>query len=177
MRRRKNSIKQAEKTLDAFSEKRKRGRPGVRAPEIAGRGENYRLIFSQIWDVVGSALLSAKTEGDVIRAFEQRFVYLREFEPLASLILQVLGEPKFPKRTEPQRNFLADSLAGRGWISPRRSRDICLKERGKKKEDHVIRREYYVECTCGYKGPALDEGCRKCGAGRSSRPLLHLNWQ
>jgi hypothetical protein len=175
MPKREKKPKQAKKTLDAFSPKRGRGRPGVRASEIGGRGENYRLIFSQIWDAVGSALLKAKTEEDVDRAFDPRPVYKHEFVPMASLILRVLHDPKFPKRPEPQRNFLANSLAGRGWISPRRSRDICLQERNKK-ENHIIRREYYIECTCGYKGPALDGGCRRCGAGKSSHPRLDFNW-
>lgn len=176
MRKRRKVAKQAEKPLDTFSKRPKRGRPGVRPSEISGRGEHYRLIFTHIWDVVGSALLQARTEEQVVRAFDPCPNYQREFEHQASLILRVLREPKFPKRTKPQRNFLADSLAGLGRISPRRSRDICLHERNKI-EHHIIREEYYVECTCGYQGPALDGGCRKCGAGKSPHPILHLNWQ
>ena len=177
MPKRKKEPKQVKKTLDTYSPKRRRGRPGVRPSEISGRSYNYRLIFSQIWDVVGSALLKAKTEEDVIRAFDARPIYQQEFASIASLVLKVLRDLKFPKRPEPQRNFLADSLAGRGWISPRRSRDICLQERNKEKEHEIICREYYVECTCGYKGPALDGGCRKCGVGKSSYPRLDFSWQ
>jgi hypothetical protein len=168
--------KRAKKSLDTISPKRGRGRPGVRASEISGRAGHYRLIFEQTWEVLGNDLISAKTEKDVIRVFEQRPTYQQEFQPIASLIIRVLRDPKFPKRPEPQRNFLADSLAGRGWISPRRSRDICLQERNKK-EDHIIRREYYVECTCGYKGPALDGGCRRCGVGKFSHPIFRFDWQ
>jgi hypothetical protein len=183
----KKARKTPEKTLDMVSAKRGRGRPGVRASEIRGRGDHYRLLFRQIWNDItdargetlkglGDALLRAKTEEEVVRAFAPWPNYQRDFEPIAPLILKVLCEPRFSKRREAQINFLADSLAGRGWISPRRSRDICQQER-KKKENHIIRREYYIECSCGYKGPALDNGCRKCGAGKSSRPHLALDWQ
>jgi len=27
-----------------------------------------------------------------------------------------------------------------------------------------LRFEYYVECSCRYKGPSLDHACPKCGA-------------
>src|SRR5437867_6072956 len=64
-----------------------------------------------------------------------------------------------------QINFLADSLAGTGIVSPRRSRDICAAERAKEKRTHrIIRFEFYVECSCGYKGPSENHACRKCGA-------------
>ncbi len=167
MPKRKKGPKQAEKALDTFSEKRKRGRPGLRPSEISGRSYNYRLIFSHIWDVVGSALLKAETEEDVDRAFDPRPVYKREFLPLASRILRVLHDPKFPKRPEPQRNFLADSLAGRDWISPRRCRDICGQERRKDRERarfKILRWEFYIVCSCKYKGPSLNHTCPKCGS-------------
>ena len=80
-------------------------------------------------------------------------------------VLQVLREPKFPKQRAPQSNFLADSLAGLGWISPRRSRDICERERAKgKRAHHIIRYEFYVECSCGYKGRSRKYACPNCGA-------------
>lgn len=69
------------------------------------------------------------------------------------------------KRREAQINFVADSLAGLGWITPRRSRDICDQERAiKKRADKIIRYEFYIECYCGYKGRSHDPGCPKCGA-------------
>lgn len=154
------------KSLDTFSQKRGRGRPGVRASEISGRAYNYGLVFSQIWDVMGWPLLVAKTEEEVIKAVEPT-PYKDEFATIASLVLQVLHDPKFPKRREAQINFLADSLAGRGLISPRRSRDICEQERAKeraKSRHKILRKEFYIECSCGYRGPARDSACRKCGA-------------
>jgi hypothetical protein len=171
MPKRKKDRKMAKKPLDTVFGKRSRGRPGVRKSEISGRSYNYRLIFSQIWKVVGDALMKAKAEEDVLRAFDLTPGYKQEFSPLASLILQVLNDPKFPKRPEPQRSFLADSLAGIGRISPRRARDICEQERKRqKKEHHIIRQDFYIECTCRYEGPALHGKCPKCGTDTVSIP-------
>ncbi len=170
MPKRKKARKARKKPLDTIYGKRPRGRPGVRPSEIRGRGDHYRLIFSQIWKVVGAVLLKARNEEDVIRVFDLAASYKLEFAPVASPILRVLRDPKFPKRPEPQRNFLADSLAGRGLISPRRSRDICEQER-KKKVHLIIRQDYYIECTCRYKGPALHGSCPKCGTDRLALPF------
>jgi len=82
-------------------------------------------------------------------------------------ILALIRDPKFPKRREQRINFLADSLGGRPDVALRTSRDICAKERAKQRSrsaHKILRHEYYVECTCGYKGPARDNACRKCGA-------------
>jgi hypothetical protein len=154
------------KPLDTFLQTRGRGRPGVRVSEITGRSYNYQLIFSQIWDFVGRPLLAANTKEEVVKALEPT-PYKDEFAGIASLVLQVVRDPKFPKRREAQINFLGNSLAGRGLISPRRSRDICEQERAReraKSKYKIIRKEFYIECSCGYKGPARDNACRKCGA-------------
>jgi hypothetical protein len=47
MQKRKKSQIETEKPLDAFSEKRPRGRPGVPPSEVALRAGSYRRIF---WD-------------------------------------------------------------------------------------------------------------------------------
>ena len=167
MAKRKKPARQPQEPLDTFSKKRGRGRPGVRRSEIAGRGYHYRLLFGQIWDWAGDKLVQAKTEEDVIKALEPGESYKRTLLCVASLIPKVVADPKFPKRRQAQINFLADSLAGLGAVSPRRSRDICEQERAKQRKKtryRIIRREYYIECTCGYKGPAQDDACRKCGA-------------
>jgi len=138
-----------------------------------GRADNYRGIWSNIWDTVGKQLLQAESEEDVIKAFELEAHYKSEFAPIAALILKVLREKKFPKTKEAQINFLADSLAGREWISPRRSRDICEVER-KKPIHHIIRQDFYIECTCGYEGPAYKNACPKCGAVSLDLPGFSL---
>lgn len=167
--RKKTSLK-PEKPLDTFSKKRSRGRPRrVNPSETSGRAQNYRGILNQVWDQLGPLLEQAQTEEDVTTAFKEgASPYAREFMPaLAGLVLEVMGDRRFPERRKPQINFLADSLAGRGWVRPRRSRDICARERAKEgpKSPHkIIRKEFYIECECGYKGPARDDACRKCGA-------------
>ncbi len=186
MRKRKRVRKtpqKAEKVLDRFlsSEKRGRGRPArVRASEIQGRADNYRLILGQIWGRLREPLLKATTQEEVTKAFEEYGrPYAQDFVPvLSSLILKVISDVKFPKRPETQIGFLADSLAGVGWISARRSRDICERERNKK-VNYIIRQDYYIECTCYYKGPALYGKCPKCGTDKLSdilslQKLMHL---
>jgi len=154
--------------LDRFSEKPRRGRPAkVRPPEIRGRADNYRVIFNQVWERLWPLLSKAQAEADVVEAFQQGAnPYAQEFVPsLSKLILEVSHDRKFPKRRQAQINFLADSLAGLGRIAPRRSRDICANERTKaKRAHHIIRYEFYVECSCGYKGKSRNRACPKCGA-------------
>lgn len=162
--------REAQKPLDTSSPKKQRGRPPrMRGSEIWGRAENYRGIFKYIWDALRTPLLEAGTEDEVIQAFEKYGqAYAREFIPhQAGLILKVIHDPNFPKTPEPQMNFLADSIAALGRVSPRRSRDIAAQERARyraKTKHHILRHEFYVECSCGYKGPARDSACRKCGA-------------
>ena len=170
MPKRRKTEKEPQKGLDNVLEKKPRGRrQRMRHSEIWGRADNYRGIFKYIWDRLRGPLLEAKTEEEVRQAVEKHAQpYANELVPhLVGLILKVIRDPKFPKRPEPQRNFLADSLAGLGWVTPRRSRDIAAQERARyraKTKYHILRHEFYVECTCGYKGPARDNACRKCGA-------------
>jgi len=168
---------QPEKILDTFSEKRRRGRPPKISPTVVfGRAENYRKMLTQVWPQLRDPLLTASggTEEEVTKAFETYAQpYSQSFVPgLASHILEVIHERKFPTRPKPQVHFLADSLAGRPNVGPRRSRDICAEERAKasaRSPHKILRKEFYVECSCGYKGPARNDACRKCGA---AIPLL-----
>jgi hypothetical protein len=193
MAKRKKRHTEAEKPLDAFSKKRRRGRPGVQPLEVVLRAGNDRQMF---WDYRldkkkkeyvrakpsdwAMQLLASKSVEDVERAFESRPLSIQnEFKPLFPLILQVLHERAFPKKPETQLDFLADSIAARGEVAPRTSRDICEKERAKerrKSRHRILRHEYYVECSCGFKGPARDNACRKCGAeiGQSLAGLMGL---
>lgn len=113
-------------------------------------------------------LLASKTVEDVERAFQTQPLSIQnEFRPIFPIILKVLRERTFPKKLETQLDFLADSIAARGEVAARTSRDICERERAKqryKSRHRILRHEYYVECSCGYKGPARDNACRKCGA-------------
>jgi hypothetical protein len=181
MTKRKALISTPKEPLDTFSKKRSRGRPRRGIPsEISGRAYNYRLILNQVWDRLWPLLAEAQTRKDVIRAFEEgASPYTKEFMPaLAGLIIEVVHERRFPARREPRINFLADSLAGYGRVRPRRSRDICANQRAKEdtKSPHkIIRKEFYVECECGYKGPARDNACKRCRA--EIPPSLDTLWR
>ncbi len=172
MPRRKKPTQKPEKILDTFSEKRGRGRPlKIRPSEVWGRARNYRMMLAEVWPKLRDPLLATEAgrEEDVIRAFENYAQpYARNFVPgLASDILRVIHEQKFPERPRAQTNFLADSLAGRPNVEPRTSRDICGQERAKEraKSPHkIIRKEFYIVCSCGYKGPAQNNACPRCGA-------------
>jgi hypothetical protein len=169
MAKRKRPQKTAEKTLDRFSVQRGRGRPIKVVPTaVAGRAWNYRGLLPRIWNELEGPLLAAKAPEDVVKAFEAALPGSNEFPPLAPLILEVIQNPHFPKRQKARINFLADSVAGGGLVTPRRSRDICAEERTAKEEakraPYIIRYEYYVECSCGYRGQSENHACRKCGA-------------
>jgi hypothetical protein len=145
-----------------------RGRPATVVPsQVYGRAENFRENLHQVWDRLWPLLSKAQTEEEVTKAFQDGArPYDRDFVPsLAALTLQVLRETTLPKRQKSLQRFLADSLAGVGVVTPRRSRDICAKERAKRKRaHHILRYEFYVECSCGYKGHSKNHACLKCGA-------------
>ena len=155
------------KGLDSTSENRGRGRPAnVRASEVRGRADNYRWILDQVWDRLWPLLSKANNEDEVVRAFQEgASPYDRDFVPaLAALIRDTLRDRTFPQvRKKAQVNFLADSLAALGSVSPRRSRDICAAERAKVVHK-ILRYEWYIQCSCGYRGPSHDHACPKCRA-------------
>lgn len=168
-RKEKTLKKVPKKTLDTPSGKRRPGRPGVRGSEIRGRADQYRLLLGTIWKNIRDPLLKAQSKDDVIAAFPEGDAYHSHwFVPgYAGLILQIIRESRFPKRSKTQMNFFADSLASGFDVTPRRSRDICAEQRAKDvppSEHEIIRKEFYVECSCGYKGPASHNACRKCRA-------------
>jgi len=163
----------AQKTLDPYLEKRSRGRPTqVARSTVTGRAENYRGALEALWLKLNEPLLAAKDDDGVTEAFEKYGQpYANNFAPrFSGEILALIRDPLFPKRARAQVSFLAESLAGRPEVSARRSRDICAKERQHERAQSphkILRKEFYVECSCGYKGPALNNACRKCGAGIS----------
>jgi len=166
MKKSESGQKTTKKVLDTYSTKRPPGRPQTVVPSaIEGRADNYRGILDHVWNELWTPLSAAETEESVVAAFRSAIPGERQFSELASLILRVLKERNFPKRRQARINFLADSIAGFGTVTPRRSRDICAEERARQQRTHhILRFEFYVECSCGYKGPSLDRACRKCGA-------------
>ena len=158
-------------------EKPKRGRPRVaRYPEVWGRAGNYKYSLSQAWPKLCVPLLNAQNVEGVIVAFEDHAqACAQDFVPrLASDIFELIKETGFPhSRANAQINYIAESLAGRPNVSLRTSRDICGKMRAEestKSPYKIIRKEFYVVCECGYKGPAEFDACRKCGAQISYLP-------
>jgi hypothetical protein len=99
--------------------------------------------------------------------------YQQELAPWAEAILGVLNEKRFPKRTKARINFIADSIAGIPNVSPRRSRDICVEERARRKgAQHIIQYEFYIVCSCGRKGHSVKHACPKCGTKIQFSPHL-----
>jgi hypothetical protein len=163
-----------ENISDGPSKKRGRGRPANINPSVVvGSADIYRLWFEQLWSKLGPRLLAARSSEEITKAIRENAPDVStSLAPHSELILQILHDPKFPAvRSASQIHFLADSLGGQGFVKPRRSREICAEERSRVR--HVIvRQEYYIECSCGYKGPALDGACRDCGTGELSPDLL-----
>jgi len=170
--------KSSKNLLDRSARKRGRGRPReCQYSEIIGRAANYRKILTDVWQYLGPPLIAAQTVEQVTEVFRSYGrPYDAEFVPrLSKDILSVKSERKFPKRAFPQIKFLANSLAGRPNVEFRTSRDICAKalaEERAKSPHKILRKEFYIECSCGFKGPALNDACRKCGAEINFLPDL-----
>jgi|HubBroStandDraft_2_1064218.scaffolds.fasta_scaffold10664_2 hypothetical protein len=168
-----SAVPPEEKSSDQRAKKPGRGRPCKIDPWIVvGTANVYRVQFEQFWPRLGDRLLAAQSPDEVDSALREGADGISAtLHPLSELILKVKNDPKFPReRSASQIHFLADSLGAQGYVTPRRSREICAKERAKKRHV-IIRREYYIECSCGYKGPALDGACRDCGTWELSQDL------
>lgn len=165
MAKRKKAKTRPQNGLDTYSENKKpRGRPRrVRPSEVYGRALNYRETFSRVWDKLADALLKSTSETDVVQVFNRYAApYAHEFVPLSGIILKAVHHASFPKRREPQIKYLADSLAAYGRVTPRRSREIVAKELVKEKvklTHRIVRREFYIVCSCGYEGPTYRKEC------------------
>ena len=156
--------KTAQKPLDTVYGKRGRGRPGVRKSEVQNRAYDYRLTLEQNWDVLAAPFLTAQSDEELKSLLDEAPYHVRnKFAPIRfSLVEKTRKDPKFPKTVKAQIRFIGDSLAGLGRVAPRTSRDICAE--GRKKRHMIIRQDYYIECTCGYEGPAKHGACPGCGA-------------
>lgn len=141
-------------------------KPRVRPSEVLGRAEHFRGILNDVWDRLWPRLSKAQTENDVTKAFQEGArPYDQNFVPsLSQLLVEVLNEKTFPQRAKSMQRFIADSIAGVGIVTPRRSRDICAQARmAKKRVHHILRWEVFIECSCGYQGQSRDHGCPECG--------------
>jgi hypothetical protein len=166
----KRAEKKSHLPLDRVLEKRRKGRPArIPASWVRGRADNHREMLTPIWSQIWPALAKAESRQDVVNTLSRADVspaYALEFVRLADAILHVVKDPKFPRRKEvAQINFLADSIAGYGTFTPRSSRDICERERARIEKMHrILSYEYYVRCSCGYKGPSRNHACPRCEA-------------
>jgi hypothetical protein len=164
MHRTKRVENSAQKSLDKVLQRRG-PKPTVVPSALKGRSDSWRGILDRIWNEIESPLLAARSETDVVNAFNVAVRGGTEFQPRSAIILKVILDPNFPKMRKARINFLADSCAGLGIVTPRRSRDICAAERKRMKgEHHILQYEYYVVCSCGYRGPSANHACAKCGA-------------
>jgi hypothetical protein len=153
--------------------KRRRGRPGVDRSQVLQTADQLSVILPGFWPRLVQPLLAAQSPGDVTRVFEALGLVSTSFVPhWSELILKIIHDRRFPRvRAKAQIAFLADSLGAQGVVTPRRSREICAEERTK--ESHfIVRRDYYIECTCGYEGPALKGACPDCGTMQLAEDLL-----
>lgn len=151
---------------DKFSEKNRPGRPRKIDPHIVvGTADVFHSQFTQAWPILGKQLLEAKSAPElweVMKSGRGIISHMDDFS-FSERAFEIIHDPKFPKvRTKSQIHFLADSLGGCGLVKPRRSREICANERAKE-QNVIVRRDFYIECTCGYAGPALNGACQKCG--------------
>ncbi len=152
--------------LDAVPGKTRRGPKARIAPStVRGRADNYRVCLETVWPKLWPALEQARTESEVHAALELAAPYHEYFLPHTASILSVLREKRFPRTRRGRIHFLADSVAGLSVVTPRRSRDICAAERAAtKKQGKILRWEYYIECSCDYKGPSMKHACPVCEA-------------
>lgn len=153
-------------SLDTILGKKRRGpKPRATPGWLRGRANNLRNVLPHVWPKLWPALERANTEAEVVAALDLAAPYKEYFISYPALILRILKDPKFPKTDRGRINFLADSTAGFGDVSPRRSRDICAAERARaKRANHIVRYEYYIECSCGCKGTSINHACPLCGA-------------
>jgi hypothetical protein len=148
---------------------KKRGRKAqVRVSEICHRAYDLKQILDVNrkkfdWE----QLLAAKSDEELAHILRETFDRAKELllhKP--GLLLSALHDRQFPKKSrQAQEQFIVDSLAALGQVSIRRSRDIVQRERSiRKKRGTILRREFYIECSCEYEGPAYRDACPKCGA-------------
>jgi len=156
------------------------GKPGRKSQlppwDVGMRAYDLKMIFETNrqridWD----KFVSATSEEDLHNAMKNADSRARELllqHP--NLLLATLLDKQFPKQSRKAREqFIADSLAAEGRVSIRRSRDVAQSKRSAiHKQGKIIRREFYIECSCGYEGPAFHDACPHCRA-----PVSYLDFR
>jgi hypothetical protein len=158
------------------SKKRGPGRERRANPHLVlGLANVLRTQFSQAWPILGNQLLDAKSPEEVMSVLKKDGGQIGGLKGLgfSTRVFEIIHrDRKFPcARLKSQIHFLADSLGAEGVVTFRRSREICAIER-KKVRHRIVRREFYIECTCTYRGPALNGGCPDCGTIELSQELM-----
>ena len=151
---------------------KKRGpKPRGRNLEYCNRAYDFKLLLELDRPRIDwPKMLSANSDEDLAWVLKDVCARARErFFYKSELLLGALKDKQFPKHDrDAQERFIADSLAAEGKVSIRRSRDIVQQDRSaRKKRGKIIRREFYIECSCGYHGPAFRDACPDCGAAVS----------
>jgi len=151
----------------------------MRIRTITGHGYNYGHTFlhagDRFWEQVHALRNIKRTELDtrklVLGRHTLESVNWRTSLPIqlsdrfVCAFIEAVRDRHFPKRRKAQARFLGDSLGADGELSPRRSRDICGEQRAiQKRAQHIIRYEFYIECSCQFKGHSLGHACPRCGA-------------
>ena len=170
--------KTANRALTASEEMRGR-KPRIHAENVVRAANELFTLLEFCKDRIDWGKLElAKTVNEAASAIERvPSPYRERLNLWLTAIPEWALEGKFPKTNlERKMRHLADSVAAEGFLTPRRCRDVCLEERKRQAQPGMIfRREFYIECTCGYRGPAKGGGCLQCGTRRLS-PELELNY-
>jgi len=158
--------------VDLPQKRRRGGQPKVDPDMVLGSAEALRRQFAYAWPSLGKRLLAANSAAEVWEIVKSgKGIISNSDMAFSELLFEVLREPTFPRfRTKSQLTFLADSLGASGVVTPRRSRDICSAQR-RKVRHMIVRQDFYIECTCGYEGPAKFGKCPKCKTGELSDEL------
>jgi len=168
MKKSKKSLNNPEIALDTVSRKPKRGRRGVNPHMVFASVFPYTAHLKASWNEIKEPILKAKSAQEIKAIIESttNTTLKNQLAGIEDKVYEVVHEKKFPTREKAQIRFLAESLAGCYSVSTRRSRDICAEMRLKEKvQTRIIRKEFYIECTCGYQGPAKYGKCARCGTG------------
>lgn len=166
--------KKAKPPLTAFQ--KRRGRKPILLPEeVLEHAEFMLKVVASLKDEIAwDKLEAARTEAEAESAITRVPPFYREIlKDRFAAILTWVREGKFPRKNLKRKmHHFADSIAADIFMSPRRSRDICSEERKRvQNATTLLCREFYIECTCGYRGPARRGSCRRCGTRRLSPGL------